>query len=614
MIKIKDLDKILSSVLEPEVKKCSASIFEHAMKSKDAINEFVVDFSRMGLSSATVQNYYQEGLKVLMPAVDSKKKLDISQVSQAYIIYTGLLNHEFVMGFDPAKNMETCIYTKSEKLLTTLYKAGAFDNVDKYNKSMKALFGENGAGFGNKVVASFEKNSLALGRLDIVSIIGDEVCLDLTIPTKFREDYGTGLVLMPYSIFPYLSESLSNFVNNLPMRTITVKNKVKRTETKIEDIRGVTVLQKEVDGNVKTRKATFSAKELAKAYNMGAKELGLTGEEFEDYQEMVNSQVKKTKLGWDCLKRQIRAFNVEASIYSVPYTVIKLERLMKLTPCTLTNIDTSMYLIDFDEVRRLFTSRINNWRISEFEEFGSFVNTSGCANIEERIQLLNRWADGLDDVDLWKAMKAKRPLFERMKDDSSKGIEEGLSDMYKRKPTAQKRMRWVDLETDMDARLTQVRNLLSTGICQIESVSSKTGAPRKFIATNNESVLDTVYGKNQRLSYESPKRSLKLVKTLIQNGKIVNLQQFLRDLQTAGVDGLVDYSSLNDSSSVNDFILVVDNAITALEQDSYSKSSTTNSAYVVNFRRVNADNEKEYYGAVDVRNIEALLFGEQKKK
>ena len=186
--------------------------------------------------------------------------------------------------------------------------------------------------------------------------------------------------------------------------------------------------------------------------------------------------------------------------------------------------------------------------------------------------------------------------------------------MYKRKPTAQKRMRWVDLETDMDARITQIRNLLSTGICQIESVSSKTGAPRKFIATNNESVLDTVYGKNQRLSYESPKRSLKFVKTLIQNGKIVNLQQFLRDLQTAGVDGLVDYSSLNDNSSTSDFILVVDNAITALEQDSYSKSSTTNNTYVVNFRRVNADNEKEYYGAVDVRNIEALLFGEQKKK
>ena len=73
MIKIKELDKILSSVLEPEVKKCSASIFEHAMKSKDAINEFVVDFSRMGLSSATVQNYYQEGLKVLNPEEYRKK-------------------------------------------------------------------------------------------------------------------------------------------------------------------------------------------------------------------------------------------------------------------------------------------------------------------------------------------------------------------------------------------------------------------------------------------------------------------------------------------------------------------------------------------------------------
>lgn len=618
MIKIKDLDKILSSVLEPEVKKCSASIFEHAMKSKDAINEFVVDFSRMGLSSTTVQNYYQEGLKVLMPAVDSKKKLDISQVSQAYVIYTGLLNHEFVIGYEPAKNMETCIYTKSEKLLTTLYKAGAFDNVDKYNKSMKALFGENGVGFGNKVVASFEKNSLALGRLDIVSIIGDEVCLDLTIPTKFREDYGTGLILMPYSIFPYLSESLSNFVNNLPMRTITVKNKVKRTETKIEDIRGVTVLQKEVDGNVKTRKATFSAKELVKAYNMGAKELGLTGEEFEDYQEMVNSQVKKTKLGWDCLKKQIRAFNVEASIYSVPYTVIKLERLMKLTPCTLTNIDTSMYLIDFDEVRRLFTSRINNWRISEFEDFGNIVNTNECANIDERKMMLNRWADGIDDADLYKIMKSKGHLFERMKDGSSKSIDDGLADMYKRKPKAQKSLKWVDLESNMDARKNQLKNLLSKGVCKIESVSSRTGAPRTFIATNNEDVLSAAYGENQRLAYESPKRSIKQISELVTTGKIQTLTQFITKLQTAGIDGIVNYGGLSENASQHEYLSVLNDALIELENTDRARGNDSGNGvvnvYLVNFRRVNAENENEYYGCVDVRNIESVMFGEQKSK
>ena len=612
MIKVKQLNEIFNSVSTPEVLDCSAKIFKEALKSDAPVNRFVVDFSQMGVPGNVISAYHSEGLSVLNPVVASKKKMDINAIPANYIIYTGLLNHEFVIGYEPKKNLETNIYTKSKVLLEKLHQAGAFDNEEKYQKSMKALFGESGSDFGNKVLASLEKDSLALGRLDIVGVIGDEVSLDLTIPTKFRSDYGTDFVLIPYTVFPYLAKSLFSFVNGFKERTFTEVNRVTNQERKVSDIRAINVMQIEPDGDLKIRKVAFDGKELLKAYSRGAR--GLSVEETKDFEEQVKLQIRKTVLGWDCLKKQIRVFNTEASVYSVPYSVIKLERLVKITPCTLKDIDTSMYLIDFDNVRRLFTSRVNNWRISEFEEFGSFVNTSGCANIEERIQLLNRWADGLDDVDLWKAMKAKRPLFERMKEDSSKGIEEGLSDMYKRKPSAQKRMTWVDLEADMDARLTQVRNLLSKGICQIESVSSKTGAPRKFIATNNESVLDTVYGKNQRLSYESPKRSLKLVKTLIQNGKIVNLQQFLRDLQTAGVDGLVDYSSLNDSSSVSDFILVVDNAITALEQDSYSKSSTTNSAYVVNFRRVNADNEKEYYGAVDVRNIEALLFGEQKKK
>ena len=108
-----------------------------------------------------------------------------------------------------------------------------------------------------------------------------------------------------------------------------------------------------------------------------------------------------------------------------------------------------------------------------------------------------------------------------------------------------------------------------------------------------------------------------MVKTLINNGKITNLQQFLRDLHTAGVDGLVDYSGLNDNSTTSEFILAVDDAMTQLEQDSIAKAgsgSGSSNPYIVNFRRVNADNENEYYGAVDVRNIESLLFGEQKRK
>lgn len=611
MIKVERLNKILESVSVPEVLNCSAKVFENALKSNNPINSFVVDLSQMGLSQNITQAYYQKGLSVLQPVVDSKKKLDINMVSPDYIIYTGLLDNEFVMGFEPKNDLKIGIYTKSEKLLELLHKEGAFDNEEKYQKNMKALFGDNKSNFGNKVAASFEKDSLAMGRIDISAVIGDEVSLDLIIPSKFRSDYGTDFVLIPYTVFPYLTQSLFSFVNGMKERTIIEKNKVTKTERKSSDIRALTVMQVEEDGNLKTRKVAFESKEVLKAYSRGAK--GLSVEETKDFEEMVKTQIKKTRLGWDCLKKQMRVYNTEASVYGVPYSVIKLERLVKITPCSLKDIDTSMYLIDFDEVRRLFTSRVNNWRLSEFEDFGSYLNTNDCANIDERIKKLNYWADGLDDVDLWNAMKSKRPLFERMKDGSSKGLEEGLADMFKRKPSAQKRMKWVDLETDMDKRVQQLRDLLANGICQIESVSSRTGAPRKFVATNNESILDTVYGKNKRLAYESPKRSLRHVQGLIHSGKIQTLSQFLRDLQTAGVDGLVDYSNLDDNSSVQDFSLAIDNAFVELENNEKTKAPSSNT-YKVNFRRVNAENADEYYGSVDVRNIESLLFGEQKKR
>lgn len=608
MIKIKDYESILKSVYSNDVLQASANVFKQCLQSQNPTNEYVKDFCQMGLAPSILQSYYNEGLSVLMPAVNSKKKLDISMVPTEYIVYTGLLNHEFVVGYDTTKGLNTSIFTKSEQLLEKLFKAGAFDNEEKYKKNMKALFGEGKQEFGNKVVTSFEKNSLAMARLDISAVVGDEVSLDLIVPTKFRDDYGQSFKLYPYSVFPFLSDALVDFVGKMKEGSFSERNR------KIVDVRGLTILQTEEDGNVKNRKVAFTANELVKAYRRGRYN---NVDEQEEAQNMLKNQVAKTKIKWDCLKLYLKGFNLEASLYSVPYTTIRFERLVNISPCSLRDIDTSMYMVDFDSVRRLFRARVNSWRLEDFKEFNKIVNTDDCMNIPDRRQVIDSWSNNMDDSDLLKIMKMKRNLFETENNGNVKTIEDGLDDMYRQKPRAAKNLQLVDLESDFDKRKAQVKSLLSKGVCKIESTSSRTGAPRTYLATNCQAVLTASYGPNRLMAFETPKRAIDNLITMVEQGKIGSYNAFVDKLHKAEIDGLVNYGSLSDSSVAKDWLAVLDKARFDLESKATGKgdgTSTVTNPYIVNFRRINADKASEFYGAVDVRNIESIEFGEQKSK
>lgn len=609
MIKIKDLESILQSDYNKDVLNSASIIFKDALMNQNPSTEFVKDFSRMALHSQTLQVYQNEGLSVLMPVVNSKKKFDMNDISPIYIFYTGLLNREFVIGYDTTKGMVTSIYTKSEKLLEMLFKAGAFDNTEKYYKNMKALFGDAKQDFGNKVVSSLEKGSLAMGRLDVACVVGDEVSLDLTIPAKFRTDYGTTFKLYPYTVFPYLASSLVEFVNKMKQTTFSERNR------KIQEIKALTILQTEEDGNVKTRKVTFNSEELVKAYRRGTY---INVDQQEEAQNMLKNQIKKTTIKWDAIKLYLKGFNLEASLYSVPYSTIRFERILNITPCGLRDIDTSLYMIDFDSVRRLFRARVNNWHLNDFKEFNNIVDTDDCNNISERIQKIDSWSYNMEDSDIYKIMKMKRDLFEPIINGNKKTIEDGLDDMYRQKPRAAKNLKWVQLDSDFEGRREQVKSLLFNGVCKIESVSTRTGAPRVYYATNSLAVLKASYGENRLNAFESPKRAIKGVIALIQNGKVSSYNAFVSRLHKAEIDGLVEYSTIDENSTQQDWVNVCMDAYNRLEEKDKAKSMSSDSdddtkiRYTVNFRRINADSANEFYGSVDVRNIQSIEFGEQK--
>ena len=611
MIKIKEFERIIKQNVIKEILLGAEKDFVTALKSNGP-TEYVKDYLSMAIPQGVYQGVYNHGLNVLMPVVNSKKSLDINSVTPAYITYTGLLDRQCVVGCDFTKDMTTAIYTKSRGHLEDLHKAGAFDNEEKYQKNMKALFGDGKTGFGNKMVASFEKNSLAMARLDIVAVVGDEVSIDLVIPAKFRDDYGVGFKIYPYNVFPYLTEVFAKAVESLNPKPIVYKD-LKGGKGTRPNIKAVSILQREPDGNVKTRKAVFTPAEAKKAY--ARKDYG-NQERREEAELLFANQMKKTIIGWDVLKLYLKLYNVEASLYGYAYTGVRFERLLQVTPCVLEDIDNSEYLVDFDNVRRLFRARVNRWDLKEFNAFSKICPTDACSNMEERKATVNSWANSMSDSDLYKIMKANRDLFETNSGKNHRTIEEGLEDMYTRTPNAAKRLEYIDLDPMPAVRKSQVKDMLSKGICQIECVSTRSGASRKYLATSNESILNTVYGIKQRLSFESPRESIRLIKGLIDAGKIKEdkklsvLDKFVEYLIAAEIDGMVDYSGLSNTPTANEMKSVLDTTLAEINAESKTGSDNDN---LVNFRRINADTKADYYGSVDVRNITSIEYGAQKK-
>ena len=299
------------------------------------------------------------------------------------------------------------------------------------------------------------------------------------------------------------------------------------------------------------------------------------------------------------------------------FSGIRLERIVKILPCHLKDVDTSLYMIDFDNVRRLFRTRVNNWKLQHFKEFNKICNTDDCSNIDDRKQVLDTWVNKEDNDTLYRIIQMYPQLFSGVDSEGNvKSIEDGLYDMYRQKPNALKRLQYIELPDDMKARKDDLTRLLKLGVCRIESISSRTGAPRMYLATNNEAVLKSSFFQNRWNAYESDKRTMNNIAGMIKDGRIDNYMAFVKKLKDGGIDGLVDYGSLDESSDGSDWLRVLGEAYQMLMNDpkreEMRQSREETNPYLVNFRRVDAQSKDEFYGSVDVRNITNIEFGEQK--
>ena len=650
MIKISKYNEILNTITGQEMQTILALTDKHFKETAQSLNTvkyYLFDFESLAKLDPNLYNAMcQEGMKVVAEALkgeDSKLKRPkitddvimnniLSQKPQKYYVYTGLLNRHFVVGYDTANGkMQTAIYTKSLNLIDMLEKEGAFAEDATYVKSKTALFGDTKTPYSKKVLNAFNcyadnikkkdnkkskaeiealNMALAYGRIDIDSVVGDEVSLKLTLPL-FRGDAGYTLQFYPYLTFPYLSQQLAKMVSDLPEKTYSERGK------QITDIRGIKVYQINDNGGGKERFVTFYPTEYEKAIRRGVYR---TADDYEEAKELFQNQIKKVKIGWNCMKLQMHGYNLEGSLLGTAYTTIKFERLVNILPCSLKDLDTTKYMLDYESLRRLFSVRIRAWKVDEFTQFNDICDTSDCANREERIQRIENWVYNIEDTDLYNIMKRVKPYLFMVTDDNGevvKDLDKGLDDTYNRKPYAAKHLRFVPLSDNMDDRVIQVKDMLKNGFCKIECVSTRRGSNRVYNATNNDAILKAAYRENQLVEFETDRKSLESIMDMIESDKIKTFDNFVKKLMIAKVDGLVDYSKLDDTSTKQDWLYAVDAALTTLMGNSVSKAGSSrkaNNPYMVNFRRLYADSVDRFYGCVDVRNIESIEYGTQRNR
>ncbi len=581
----------------------------------------IEDITKMPFESADVlTSLYKEGYASLNHLfVRKSKPLDPSGIPDAYFIYNGLLESTFVMVQNCRPDLKDeknsiAIYTRCERLLRTLENEGAFEEDSKFEKNMVTLFGsatkqstklENALKYKDKDTGVIS-GSLALCRIDIKRHLDGEVSLETTVPRymdglNFYDSDMSAYRFYPYAVFPHLSNLIITSTNGIKEVTYTERGKTKK------DIRALSVMQRELNGGVKLRRVCFNQDSYFKAYYQAPY---TSREQIEEVKDLLSMQVKKVNCGWSVLRSSMQAFSIEASVYALPFTNIRLEKISDLRPVSVRALNHRFQLVDFNDVYTLFVRRVKGWKVEHFNAF-SDCDFSGCDNQMERMRVAFAWGSEVDNRLLFDRMTEQEELFTRVSaSGKEQGILEQLENMYNTKPKALKNMKSIDLDGSIEEKMATIRELLKKGACKITYRTIRENSFREYICTNNDVLLKQVYGEIVYAAYSSPEKVIKNRIEDIKKGKFSTFKAFYNMLRQYEIDGLVDYRVLTPSSTSQDFISLLSEVYIKLSDEKAErlKSIDTVANTNINIKNLSATNRGEYHRSLDVKNIVSVMY------
>ncbi len=515
-------------------------------------------------SSFASQYYHGVGQKLIADGVRefgwkvTPEKLQ--KLGEKYVTTFGMLSSAVFVGVDVTKpGFPAALYTRRLDLLPDALVA---------NSSQQEVAALQEALVGAKTVNGFDKGDFFMLRLDVANVINRVPVFEVTIPrSRLKIGVGQDFVFIPVKFMYRATDILLARFANRPFRF-----------TKTSEIGSVSHI------------AAFSPDVVRHVYKTSKP-------------ADVESKLQKTVCGYDIARLRVLGYDLESSVDTVGTASFRPEMLDAIKEARVSAINTSQHNVNYATLRAVFKTAVSKFKASDFDAF-KVVSTSGFATLAHKAEELVEWSGMVDGPDLFNIMNQYSDLFG--------DVNEALVKRERLLPKAIKQLQPVAIPDDAGARKKLLKGCLANGVVRLTMVSSTKNTVSQRICSNNTAFLERMLGKEYVATFESLRVRLEAVKERIVSGKITSLTQLEKEASDYGVLGHVNSVMLLNKafnkSDTSSSIAALDEAIGALV------GSKQRSEDLVVFRNVYADNERNFYGSVNVHNIIAIDYAEYEEK
>ena len=215
-------------------------------------------------------------------------------------------------------------------------------------------------------------------------------------------------------------------------------------------------------------------------------------------------------VGFDIVNMHYYFPDVEASVYEPGVFGIRPGAVKSITPVPTASVSREMYNVNPYYINQIFNTRVSRAALKDYDCLPEVLGLSALKYKREKRERLTAWGNGLNNKELYQFVTASAhaPMF----GDVAKQIE------HRTKTTARylKNLEPVNMQafSSPEALRDFVTEKLKTGVLRMTVLSNKHEIT-DLMATNMTEILERTYGKDAIEYYESPRRRLQLIESLV---------------------------------------------------------------------------------------------------
>lgn len=512
--------------------------------------------------------YYEGEFNYLMSKADIMKVKPnvLENLSKNYVAILGVLHNYVCVGIDcgikgdnEKPTYDNALYTRNIDILRNLAKVGLLENPQDIEKHVKDLEGA-------KTANGFKDETVHAIKLSVVGLKGKHPIFSSSSPrSRVSAGVGKDMVFIPVAFYYRITDILAGMLKDRAFRFI-----------------------KQTEFGAKKHIATFSQDTVRKFYA-------------DCPAELVETKIKKTRIGFDVARIRIMAYDLESSVNSLGTASFRPEMLDEIRPTRANMVDKSMHNMNYDSVVSVYQSKVKKLTVAQLREV-KFFDVKSFATAKEAQEGLIEYGNQLSPKELYMLMKQNNYLFG--------DVDTAINTRDKTSPKVLKSLKLVDIENlGEQERVDLIKDMLNRGLVKVTAISKSNKVFEKLV-TNNSLVLERFLGKDYVCKYESIRHRIEHIKGMVESGEINSKAELEKVAVQYDILSYVNSSELFDKSIDKGFngkaVSALDTVISDLSNSNRGKLAPN----MIRCRNIKATDSNSFYGTFNVNNIINIEFAE----